>query len=184
MTLRRLNATAASLLGFLHDGPLSGYELAATAERAIGDFWSVTQSQIYRELSAMAEAGLVEPGEREARDRRRYALTDAGRAAFREWVNRPPGPETIRHSLLLTVRFGRHLAPERLATFLRQHRDAHAEKLRAYEEQTAALAAAPSASPDPYEQATLAFGIAYERAALDWFVEIQDVIPAPPARSR
>jgi DNA-binding PadR family transcriptional regulator len=174
---RRLNATAASLLGFLHDGPLSGYELAATAERAIGDFWSVTQSQVYRELAWMAEAGLVEPGEREARDRRRYALTEAGRAAFSDWVNRPPGPETIRHSLLLTVRFGRHLAPERLATFLRQHRDAHAEKLRTYEEQASALAATPSASRDPYHQATLAFGIAYERAVRDWFVEISDVMP-------
>ena len=182
MTVHRLNATAASLLGFLHDAPLSGYELAATAERAIGDFWSVTQSQVYRELAAMAEAGLVEPGEREARDRRRYALTDAGRAAFREWVNRPPGPETIRHSLLLTVRFGRHLPPERIATFLRLHRDAHAEKLRAYEAQVAALGAAPSAARDPYQQATLAFGIAYERAVRDWFAEIQDVIPVPPDR--
>ena len=178
MTDRRLNATAASLLGFLHDGPLSGYELAATAERTIGSFWSLTQSQVYRELAWMAEAGLVEPGEREARDRRRYALTDTGRAAFREWANRPPGPETIRHSLLLTVRFGRHLPPERLATFLRQHRDAHGEKLRNYEEQAAAMAAAPSPSRDPYAQATLAFGIAYERAVLGWFTEIQDIIPS------
>src|SRR5688500_3585688 len=178
MVDRKLNATAASLLGFLHDGPLSGYELAATAERAIGDFWSVTQSQVYRELAWMAEAGLVEPGEREARDRRRYGLTAAGRAAFSAWVNRPPGPETIRHALLLTVRFGRHLPPERLATFLRQHRDAHAEKLRTYEEQASALAAAPSASRDAYAQATLAFGIAYERAVLGWFAEIQDVVPS------
>jgi DNA-binding PadR family transcriptional regulator len=178
VTDRRLNATAASLLGFLHDRPLSGYELSATAEQAIGDFWSLTQSQVYRELAWMAEAGLVEPGEREARDRRRYALTDAGRVAFSEWVSRPPDTETIRHSLLLTVRFGRYLPPERLTTFLRQHRDAHAEKLRNYEEQASAMAAAPSAFRDPYAQATLAFGIAYERAVLGWFIEIQDILPS------
>ena len=45
-----------------------------------------------------------------------YALTEAGRAAFAEWVNRPPGPEQIRHPLLLTLSFGRHVAPARLAT--------------------------------------------------------------------
>jgi DNA-binding PadR family transcriptional regulator len=174
---RKLNATAASLLGFLHDGPLSGYELAATAQRAIGDFWSLTQSQVYRELAWMADAGLVEPGEREARDRRRYALTDAGRDAFRQWINRPPGQETIRHPLLLTVQFGRHLPPERLATFLRQHRDAHAETLRTYEQSAAELAALPDQEHDPHQDATLAFGIAYERAVADWFRQLPELLP-------
>ena len=70
MADRAMNATAASLLGFLHEGPLTGYELVSTAQRTIGDFWSLTQSQVYRELAWMAEAGLVEAGERGARDRR------------------------------------------------------------------------------------------------------------------
>jgi hypothetical protein len=78
---RPLNATAASLLGFLEDGPLSGYELAATAERTIGDFWSLTQSQVYRELAWMTDAAFVEPGESGARDRRAHA--DQRRAGVR-----------------------------------------------------------------------------------------------------
>jgi DNA-binding PadR family transcriptional regulator len=171
---RRLNATAGSLLGFLHDGPLSGYELAATAQRTIGDFWSLTQSQVYRELAWMAEAGLVEAGERGTRDRRPYAITDAGRAAFDEWVARPPGPESIRHPLLLAVRFGRYVPPERLASFIRQHRDAHAEKLRTYELEAAAMDAAPPSYIDPFQRATLSFGIAYERAVLDWVARLPD----------
>ncbi len=169
-TSRRLNATAASLLGFLHDGPLSGYELAATAQRLIGNFWTLTQSQVYRELAWMAEAGLVTPGERGARDRRRYDLTDAGRAAFAVWIDRPPGPETIRHPLLLTVSFGRFVPPERLAAFLRQHREAHAEMLRTYEADARAMAA--TGEPDRFRSATLAFGIAYERAVLAWFATL------------
>ena len=59
MAERRLNATAASLLGFLHERPMSGYELAATAAAVIGDFWTLTQSQVYRELASMADDGLV-----------------------------------------------------------------------------------------------------------------------------
>jgi DNA-binding PadR family transcriptional regulator len=171
---KRLNATAASLLGFLHDGPLSGYELAATAQRAIGDFWSLTQSQIYRELAWMAEEGLVVAGERGARERRPFSLTDAGRAAFLEWIQEPPGPETIRHPLLLTLRFGRHVPPDRLRAFIRQHEPAHAERLRTYERQAAQLDAAGAA--EAFHRATLAFGIAYERAVLDWFERLPGIL--------
>jgi DNA-binding PadR family transcriptional regulator len=165
---RRLNATAASLLGFLHWGPMSGWDLAATAEEVIGDFWSLTRSQVYRELAWMAEAGLIEAGERGSRERQPYALTDAGRAAFDAWANEPPGVETIRFPLLLKLSFGRYLPPERLAAFVRDHRAVHSRRLSDYEAE-AARADPRLGAGDPYREATLAFGIAYERAVLAWF---------------
>ncbi len=167
-TNRSLNATAASLLGFLHDKPLSGWDLVVTAQTTIGDFWSLTQSQVYRELTAMAEVGLVEAGERGRRDRQPYAITDAGRATFAAWLDGTPGPETIRFPLLLTLAFGRHLPADRLATFLNQHRQTHAQRLAGYDELRAAAEAA-ELEPDPYTLATLDFGVTYERAVLDWF---------------
>ena len=171
MASRPLNATAASLLGFLHDGPLSGWDLVATAQRTIGDFWSLTQSQVYRELAAMADAGLVEAGERGSRDRRPYVITAAGRAAFANWIDREPGPETIRFPLLLTVAFGRHLAPGRLLEFLDHHRAMHARRLAEYEAQYAA-AQAGDGDVDPFAMATLEFGLSYERAVLTWFDQL------------
>jgi DNA-binding PadR family transcriptional regulator len=173
---RPLNATAASLLGFLHDGPLTGYELAATAQRIIGDFWSLTQSQVYRELVWMTEAGLVIPGERGTRGRRPYTLTDAGRAAFSAWIVRPPGAETIRHPLLLAISFGRHIPPDRMAAFVRQHREAHAERLRGYETQAAMVESGGDGGADAFRAATLAFGLAYERAVKDWFDSLPEAI--------
>lgn len=170
---RPLNATAASLLGFLHDGPLTGWDLVATAQAVIGDFWSLTQSQVYRELTAMAEAGLIEPGERGRRDRRPYTLTAAGREAFAAWIAREPGQESIRFPLLLTIGFGRHLSGEQLAAFVADHRALHAARLAAYEAQQEAALAAP-VDPDPFALAPLAFGLAYERAVLGWF----DALPA------
>jgi Transcriptional regulator PadR-like family len=59
----RNNATVGSLLGFLHDGPQSGWDLVDTAQQAIGDFWSLTRSQVYRELTTMAADGLIEADE-------------------------------------------------------------------------------------------------------------------------
>jgi len=174
---RPLNATAASLLGFLHDGPQSGYELAARAEHAIGDFWSLTQSQIYRELAWMADAGLVAAGERGTRERQPYTITDTGREAFATWIDRPPGPETIRHPLLLAVSFGRYLPSDRLESFLGHHRGVHAERLRTYESQAAQAIRSEEHDHDEHDQfqaATLAFGLEYERAVMRWF----DAVPA------
>jgi DNA-binding PadR family transcriptional regulator len=159
-----LNPTAASLLGFLHERPMSGWDLVATAELLIGDFWSLTRSQVYRELSAMAEAGLVEAGPAGARDRRPYELTAAGRAAFREWIATPPGPEQIRYPLLLTIAFGRHLGEDELRRFTTGHRDAHEERLAGYLAQRDELGDA-----DAYAAAVLDFGIRYEEAVLGWF---------------
>lgn len=163
---RRINATMGSLLGFLHEGPQSGWDLVATAERMIGAFWSLTRSQIYRELATMAADGLIEADQVGPRERRPYRLTDAGREAFAQWLDEQPGVEQIRYPLLLTLAFSRHLPPERLAEFLRQHRAVHAERLAGYD---AALADAQHAGADPTDLVTLDFGMRYEQAVLDWF---------------
>src|SRR4051794_13074565 len=125
MADRPLNATAASLLGFLHERPMTGWDLVATAQALIGDFWSVTRSQVYRELAAMADAGLIEAEATGPRDRRPYKLTRAGRAAFRAWLLREPGPEQIRYPLLLTTAFARHLPRGALGGFVARHRETH-----------------------------------------------------------
>jgi DNA-binding PadR family transcriptional regulator len=175
---RPLNATAASLLGFLHEGPMTGWDLFERARERIGDFWTVTRSQIYRELAAMASEGLVEAGPREVRDRRPYTLTEGGRAAFSEWVVQEPGPESIRFPLLLTLAWGRHVPTGRLAEFVSDHRIVHEERLDAYEKAHAEL----EGGADPYALATLQFGLAYEKAVLSWFDGLAaEVGGAPPS---
>lgn len=171
-----VNATVGSLLGFLHDGPQSGWDLMETARVRIGDFWSLTRSQVYRELAGMAEAGLIVTDSTGARDRRVYRLTDEGRAAFRAWVEEAPGEENIRYPLLLTLAFARHLPPERLAEFLATHRAIHQVRWDAYREEDEQARAAGANSLD---LATLDFGLRYERAVLDWFDGLGD--PSGPA---
>jgi DNA-binding PadR family transcriptional regulator len=170
-----LNPTAASLLGFLHAGELSGYELVGVAEDRIGDFWHVTRSQVYRELAVLARRGLIEAGTVGARAKRPYRLTQAGREAFAQWVARPPEMEQIRYPLLLTLAFGSWLGPEPLLEFMASHRAVHEERLAGYREKAA------DEHLDPYERATFAFGIRYEEAVLAWADELP-VILAGAAR--
>jgi DNA-binding PadR family transcriptional regulator len=179
-----VNATAMSLLGFLHEGPLTGWSLVATAQREIGDFWSVTQSQVYRELATMARLGLVEAGERGPRDRRPYTITEAGRAAFREWIAREPGAEIIRFPLLLTVLFGRYLPPGRLAAFVEEHRAIHAARRDGYLERLREAQGAPAGQVDPHALATLRFGVSYETMVLEWMAALPEELMAGQGQSR
>lgn len=170
-----INATGGSLLGFLHEGPMTGWDLVTVAQQRIGNFWSVTQSQVYRELNAMAQAGLVAAGERGTRDRQPFAITDEGRAAFNVWVLQGPGKEVIRFPLLVTIMFGEHVPQERLAEFVARHQAMHAARLA---KDLALLETLPQSFQDdnPFVMATIRFGMLYEEAALQWFRELPERI--------
>jgi DNA-binding PadR family transcriptional regulator len=171
-----LNATAAALLGLLHDGPLTGWQLIGCAQERIGEFWSLTPSQVYRELTAMAGRGLVDVGPPGPRDRKPYALTDAGREAFAAWVAQPPGADQVRIPLLLTIAFAEHLPAERVEGLVAEQRQVHAERLARYRAHRAAMDG-DDAVP-AVRRANLEFGLRHEEAVLAWF----DALPRLLAR--
>jgi DNA-binding PadR family transcriptional regulator len=162
----RLNATAGALLGLLRDGPRSGYDLVAASEQVIGGFWTITRSQVYRELAALADRGLLERGQTGPRDRQPYQLTTAGRAAFRKWVNTSPEPENLRVPLLLRLTFSDAIDPRQLRAMVSEHHAVHRSRLEALRSLNRQLA---DAGIPEERRVTLAFGIYYETAVLDWF---------------
>ena len=127
-----LNATAASILGFLEKEPKTGWELAEQIEDVIGDFWNVTRSQIYRELKVLAEQGLVASLKTGPRDSQPYRVTEAGRRAFRRWIAQRPGRPNMRIPLVLQVFFGESVPPEEMERSLAELRAYHADRLAVY----------------------------------------------------
>lgn len=168
--MAELNPTAASLLGFLHAGEATGFELMEIAQAFIGDFWSLTRSQVYRELAAMADRDLIEAGPVGPRSRRPYRLTGAGREAFAAWLAQPPGREQIRMPLLLSLAFGASADLDTLLRHVAEQRVDHERRLAGYRETEAA------GGLDPFQRATLAFGIRYEQAVLAWMDELPDLL--------
>jgi DNA-binding PadR family transcriptional regulator len=174
-----LNPTAASLLGFLHVGPMTGWELLEAVDRSIGYFWNVTKSHVYRELQSLEVRGLVAAGPVGPRQSRPLSVTRAGKAAFAWWISQEPGQELIRFPLLVTMFFGAHLDPDRLESFLAIHRRRHEERVAEYEQIADTLERAPG--PDPisvpgmtdhnrrFALATVRLGLEYEHAVLRWF---------------
>lgn len=197
------NDTASTLLGFLHDRPMAGWDLSEAVQATIGFFWNVTRSQIYRELRSLEEQGLVVGGERGAREKRLYTLTDAGREAFVEWIGREPGEESARYPLLVTVWFSDHLSEEQMDWFLRFHRARHAKRLEFFQR----LEEGFEDESTPAARA-LRFGLFHEEAVMRWFESLpnfggverrsrddaeprpekparpDDFLPPPPARPR
>ena len=165
-----LNSTAAALLGLLHEGPMTGGELVAAAKERMEPFWSVTRSQVYRELPGLAEAGYVRPGKLGPRAAQPYTITAAGKRAFRAWLAEDPGADHSRNPLVLRVSFGAHHQPGAVAKLVDEARGRHQEALAVNRSRVNQL---KREGGDPYQLATAEFGVAYERALLRWL----DAVP-------
>src|SRR5262249_61621086 len=91
-----LIAAGAALLGLLHDGPKTGGQLVTAAGERFGAFFSVTRSQVYRELPALAEQGLLKLGKQGPRSSQQYVITAAGQKAFKTRLTPRPRPHHRR----------------------------------------------------------------------------------------
>src|ERR687898_155199 len=120
-----INPTAAALLGLLHEGPMTGGQLMAAAERRLGPYWSMTRSQVYRELPALAEMGYVKLGKPGPRASQPYSITPAGKRAFARWLAEEPGSESLRNPVALRVAFGAHHGSSALKDLYAQATESH-----------------------------------------------------------
>lgn len=162
----RLNETAGSVLGFLSFGPMTGWSLNELAQVSVGNFWNVTRSQVYRELNRLEALGLVRGEDVGERSKRRFHLTEDGTAALGRWMRSEPGPGTARDPFLVRLFFAGSLTREERAALIDEARAVHEGNLDRYE---AVLADAEVLSP--FAAATARYGIAVERAVLDWFAK-------------
>lgn len=154
-----LNATAAALLGLLHDGPQTGGQLVSAARDRFGSFFSVTRSQVYRELPALANAGLVRLGKQGPRSSQQYVITAAGKKGFKNWLAGEPGPDHLRSPLILRLVHASALTAKQRAALVESAKKVYAD------EAEAARNTAKSAD-DPYAKAVAEFGAARARAVL------------------
>jgi len=92
MARERVLSAGPVLLGLLVPGPKHGYELHQEFTESLGAVWQLGLSQLYAQLKALEDEGLV-ACETEAQPnrppRKVYSITDAGRAHFLNWLHEP-----------------------------------------------------------------------------------------------
>lgn len=146
-------------------------------EEPIGFFWHARRSQIYPELARLEEAGLVKHtvvAQHDRPDKKVYEMTDAGRAALREWVVSPLRPGMDRDELMLKTYSVWLADPKQAITLFRAQERLHQERLAQYEQMAAEMERKAGSdhlrwnAPRFAAYATLQRGIAYERGYAEW----------------
>jgi DNA-binding PadR family transcriptional regulator len=153
-----------AILGLLSWQPLTGYDLKRIFRDSATMYWSGSSNQIYRTLVKLHEDELVT---RETEDqetgpsRKIYTITDAGRAALRDWLLSPPELPEIKHPFLIQLAWADQLDPDELDGMLaRYEEEVRVKQLMLCEQLQRDALAAPGRTP---REALL-----WERIAANW----------------
>ena len=162
-----------AILGILRDRPMTGYDLKTRFfDRTIAHFWPADQAQIYRTLDRMVTDGWVtdELERQESRPNRRvYHLTEVGKAELLRWLGSDQALAILREQFLIQLFFAAPLPNTTIDALLAQQATLHQEKLARYE----AIPLPPldqlrDSREFALQRLTLEWGLALERAYLDW----------------
>ena len=120
--------TGYAILGLLTFGDeLTGYEIKQRADFTLRFYWvSPAMSQIYTELRRLTDRGLVTADARKdgGREVTSYAITDAGQAALRDWLDgTPAGFPVLKHTVLLRLLIGHASEPAQTRRMLVDYLD-------------------------------------------------------------
>ncbi|NPV55078.1 MAG: PadR family transcriptional regulator [Anaerolineae bacterium] len=164
-----------AILGFLSFKPFSGYDLKKAFDSSVRHFWQANQSQIYRTLAELDDAGLVEKEviEREERlDMKIYHITPAGEAELHRWLTTPLPSSEVREPFLIQIYFGGKVADAEVLPLLAREIEHTQALMQVYRDIYDRYASKMSTADDPralfFSLLTLEYGILSAEAQLRW----------------
>lgn len=97
-----------ALLGLLASRSWTGYELTHQVRRSVRFVWPISEAHLYREQKRLVDLGwaTVEDEAAGRRTRKRYAITESGRDALRNWLSTPPQHPQFHVEGVLRAFFG------------------------------------------------------------------------------
>ena len=165
MSRRRLPLEQ-TLLGFLMQGPLHGYDLHERIKRDLGEIWYMGISNIYGVLKQLEQSGQVEssliPQEGHP-PRKVYQITPAGEQSFLDWLRRPvPAMREMRVEFPAKLYFFRTLDLEGVDDLIAAQESACRERVRGLEQKIAYC------SPHDLNRLVFDFRRRQIEAIIDW----------------
>lgn len=162
-------------LGILALGDASGYEIRKmVAEGSFSFFSEASYGSIYPALMKLTEEGLVtcrEFAQDKRPDKKIYSLTPAGRSQLMAQLQKGAGPDRNRSEFLAALLFAEAVSPDRVRDLLEERRALHRQKI-------ADLGALLEDDMSPASRFVLEYGIAMQKAALDYLERRSDALVA------
>lgn len=177
--MARLSTSSYAVLGLLSFARMSGYDLAAVAQRSAAQVWPLSKTQVYAELRRLSALGLVHGRDAEHSGgpaKTLFELTPSGDHELDGWLisDKSVGLR-LRAPTVLKVLFGHRTPPEHAQEHLREFRARVTDRLVELEQ----LASMLERNRDGiYAWATARFGVRVCEAIVAW---IDEVIPRLPS---
>jgi PadR family transcriptional regulator, regulatory protein AphA len=169
------NKTKYALLGVLSLKPGSGYDIKKFCDKTISHYWNENFGNIYPELNQLEQDGLIELENPDDGQRRKsYRITQAGRAAFCQWLLLPVEYRPARSELLLKLSFANQIPKDKAIEMLETVRKKHSGDLKQYKMIEASYLHDEDAQKDPqfiYWLAPLRYGIETAIMTVKWCEE-------------
>ncbi|MEB0283995.1 PadR family transcriptional regulator [Sphingomonas sp. 10B4] len=170
------------VLGFLLDGaePRSGYDLQAQAARSVAHFWPLTKAHVYTALPRLEAGGYVISTHVEQTgvpDKRVYAPTKEGEAAFRTWLTDTDlGMAKLRHPTLVKTFFGNNLSHDDFSALLDRHEARCLGGIERYTALIQSAEASPAAQEARFRLLAIRHGTLSLEADLKWIAEARKAV--------
>ena len=122
-----------TLLGLLEREPSHGYDLKRDYDAYFGRGKQLPFGQVYSTLARLARDGKVKAGRTEpgaGPDRKRYAITDAGRSEVEAWLAEPVEPEPHLQTVLFAKVVLALMLGRSAGRYLDTQRHAHLQRMR------------------------------------------------------
>lgn len=116
---------------------MSGYDIKKFVEIGLSHFWSESYGSIYPTLRRLVEDGLAErrsDGGNGRRTRHLYSITEAGQAAFLDWLARPTAAPKLRSEFKLKFFLAWNRPIEERKRLIEEHRKQQREHLEVLRE--------------------------------------------------
>ena len=168
-------------MGMVLHEEMTGYGIKKEIEAGIGNFYQVSYGSLYPALKKLTAKGFLTMKEvtQGRRQKKYYRITEAGKAAFLEWLSSPLDPEADGSVQLMRLYFfgelPKDVRDQRLQEheFLAQH---HLWQLQAMEKQ---FAIETPDDRDYFELSTLYYGLQNAQNTIRWFRHIRAQKPLP-----
>jgi DNA-binding PadR family transcriptional regulator len=168
-----------TILGVLMAAPAHGYSIRKHLEESFSKDLGLNDGQLYPALAKLEARGWIEKEvveQRSSPTKHLYRVTDAGRAAFRDWLcgaEHDDAPERLgffwRDGFLQRASFFADLPADVAAG---QVRARLGETARRAERLETALAELEQREADPYRRMILEYGVRLQRMREQWLEEL------------